>query len=248
VSGMQEETRLHAGGRKGAAAGARSGPAARPAARRPVTDSGEGAAGRTSARIDPKVAGPGTERSIVALKHRHLLGILGLTAEEITLILDTARSFAEVSTRTIKKVPTLRGKTIVNFFMEPSTRTRSSFEIAEKRLSADTLNFSPSTSSVGSSERTSSVARRTFSLRGCGAEPKLEKESIATRGSSPSRRTNAAASVAVSASVSASGSMFTVVSAKNRISRSSTIMYSPATRRTPGAVPMACSAGRIVSG
>jgi len=157
VSGMQEETRLHAGGRKGAAAGARSGPAARPAARRPVADAGEG--GQASARIDPKVAGPGTERSIVALKHRHLLGILGLAAEEITLILDTARSFAEVSTRTIKKVPTLRGKTIVNFFMEPSTRTRSSFEIAEKRLSADTLNFSLSGSSVTKGETLLDTAR-----------------------------------------------------------------------------------------
>ncbi len=93
------------------------------------------------------------------LGHRHLLGLQGLTAEEITLILDTARAFAEVSTRTIKKVPALRGKTVVNFFMEPSTRTRSSFEIAEKRLSADTLNFSPSTSSVVKGESLLDTAR-----------------------------------------------------------------------------------------
>src|SRR6266849_2390830 len=80
-------------------------------------------------------------------------------ASAITLILDTARAFAEVSTRTIKKVPALRGKTVVNFFMEPSTRTRSSFEIAEKRLSADTLNFSPSTSSVVKGESLLDTAR-----------------------------------------------------------------------------------------
>jgi aspartate carbamoyltransferase catalytic subunit len=96
---------------------------------------------------------------IAALRQRHLLGIQGLTAEEITLVLDTAASFAEVSTRAIKKVPTLRGKTIVNFFMEPSTRTRSSFEIAEKRLSADTLNFSPSSSSVVKGESLLDTAR-----------------------------------------------------------------------------------------
>ena len=76
------------------------------------------------------------------LSTRHLLGIDHLSREEIALILDTAESFAEIGTREIKKVPTLRGKTVVNFFVEPSTRTRSSFELAEKRLSADTINFS----------------------------------------------------------------------------------------------------------
>jgi aspartate carbamoyltransferase catalytic subunit len=79
---------------------------------------------------------------------RHLLGIEGLAAEDIRLILDTAESFEEVGQRAIKKVPTLRGRTVVNFFMEPSTRTRSSFEVAEKRLSADSLNFSSSSSSL----------------------------------------------------------------------------------------------------
>ena len=81
------------------------------------------------------------------LRAGHLLGIDGMEPDEISLILDTAEGFAEVGTREIKKVPTLRGKTVINFFVEPSTRTRSSFELAEKRLSADALNFSASTSS-----------------------------------------------------------------------------------------------------
>lgn len=102
---------------------------------------------------------PARERSPVALTQRHLLGIEGLSQEEITLFLDTARAFAEVSLRPIKKVPTLRGKTIVNFFMEPSTRTRSSFEIAEKRLSADTLTFTASASSVSKGETLLDTAR-----------------------------------------------------------------------------------------
>ena len=78
----------------------------------------------------------------------HLLGIEPLTPDEIALILDTAEGFSDIAAREIKKVPTLRGRTVVNFFVEPSTRTRSSFEIAEKRLSADSLNFSTSTSSL----------------------------------------------------------------------------------------------------
>ncbi|MGQ9858782.1 MAG: aspartate carbamoyltransferase catalytic subunit [Thermodesulfobacteriota bacterium] len=79
---------------------------------------------------------------------KDLLGIQDLSAEEIGLILDTADSFKEISTRDIKKVPTLRGKTVITLFYEPSTRTRTSFEIAAKRLSADTVNISVSTSSV----------------------------------------------------------------------------------------------------
>jgi len=82
------------------------------------------------------------------LNRKDLLGIQELSVEEINLVLDTAESFLEVSTREIKKVPTLRGKTVVNLFYEPSTRTRTSFEIAGKRLSADTINISASTSSV----------------------------------------------------------------------------------------------------
>jgi len=83
-----------------------------------------------------------------ALSHRDLLGIADLTPEEIVLILDTAEAMKEVGRRAIKKVPTLRGRTVVNLFFEPSTRTRTSFEIAEKRLSADTLNVAIATSSV----------------------------------------------------------------------------------------------------
>ncbi len=82
------------------------------------------------------------------LARKDILGIRDLTVEEINLILDTAESFIEVSTREIKKVPTLRGVTVLNLFYEPSTRTRTSFEIAAKRLSADTINISTATSSV----------------------------------------------------------------------------------------------------
>ena len=82
------------------------------------------------------------------LSVKHLIDTNSLTADDITQILDTARAFSEVNKRAIKKVPALRGRTIVNLFLEPSTRTRSSFELAEKRLSADALNMGGSTSSV----------------------------------------------------------------------------------------------------
>ena len=98
------------------------------------------------------------------LRSRHLLGIDGMHADEIVLILDTADSLAEIATRDIKKVPTLRGKTVVNFFVEPSTRTRSSFELAEKRLSADTVNFSASTSSFSKGETLLDTARNLESM------------------------------------------------------------------------------------
>ncbi len=81
-------------------------------------------------------------------KRKDLLGIAELDSSEIELILNTAESFKEISSREIKKVPTLRGKTVINLFFEPSTRTRTSFEIAAKRLSADAINISTSTSSV----------------------------------------------------------------------------------------------------
>src|SRR5262245_39390130 len=90
---------------------------------------------------------------------KDLLGIRDLSAEEINTILDTAESFKEVSTRAIKKVPTLRGKTIINFFFEASTRTRTSFEIAAKRLSADSINISASNSSVTKGETLIDTAR-----------------------------------------------------------------------------------------
>ena len=82
------------------------------------------------------------------LKRKDILGIQDFSVEEINLVLDTAESFIEVSTREIKKVPTLRGKTVINLFYEASTRTRTSFEIAGKRMSADTINISASSSSM----------------------------------------------------------------------------------------------------
>jgi aspartate carbamoyltransferase catalytic subunit len=83
---------------------------------------------------------------------KHLLDIESLTADEITIVLDTARAFKAVGQRAIKKVPALRGKTIVNLFIEPSTRTRISFELAEQRLSADIINFSTEASSFKKGE------------------------------------------------------------------------------------------------
>jgi aspartate carbamoyltransferase catalytic subunit len=90
----------------------------------------------------------GTDTAVPGLRGRHLLGIADLTPEEIVLVLDTAEAMKEIAARPIKKVPTLRGRTVVNLFYEPSTRTRTSFEIAEKRLSADTLNIAIASSSV----------------------------------------------------------------------------------------------------
>lgn len=83
---------------------------------------------------------------------KDLLGLRDLSAEEIELILDTAKSFSEVSQREVKKVPVLRGKTVVNLFLEPSTRTRVSFELAEKRLSADTISMASGGSSMTKGE------------------------------------------------------------------------------------------------
>lgn len=88
----------------------------------------------------------------MALSSRHLLGLQGVSKEDIQTILDTAHTFREILERPIKKVPTLQGKTIVNLFYESSTRTRISFELAEKRLSADAINFSVSGSSVSKGE------------------------------------------------------------------------------------------------
>lgn len=90
---------------------------------------------------------------------KHLLGIRELAPAEITHILDTAESFRDISRREIKKVPTLRGRTVINLFFEPSTRTRTSFEIAAKRLSADAINISASTSSVTKGETLLDTAR-----------------------------------------------------------------------------------------
>jgi len=92
-------------------------------------------------------------------RHKHILEMAQFSVEDILHVLATARSFKEISARPIKKVPTLRGKTIVNFFFEPSTRTRLSFEIAAKRMSADTFNISASTSSAQKGETLIDTAR-----------------------------------------------------------------------------------------
>lgn len=95
---------------------------------------------------------------------RHLLDIESLTADEITTILDTATAFKAVGERAIKKVPALRGKTVVNLFVEPSTRTRISFELAAQRLSADVINFSAEASSLKKGETLKDTARNLEAL------------------------------------------------------------------------------------
>jgi aspartate carbamoyltransferase catalytic subunit len=96
--------------------------------------------------------------ALTTLRSKDLLGIADLGADEIALVLDTAVAMKEIGSRSIKKVPALRGKTVVNLFFEPSTRTRTSFEIAEKRLSADTLNIAIATSSVAKGETLADTA------------------------------------------------------------------------------------------
>ena len=98
------------------------------------------------------------------LASKDVVGIAALSPDEIQLILDTAEELLEVAKRPIKKVPALRGMTVVNLFMEPSTRTRFSFEVAEKRLSADTLNFSASASSVTKGETLFDTARNLMAM------------------------------------------------------------------------------------
>ena len=98
-------------------------------------------------------------KSDMRWQRKDLLGIRELSAEEITFILDTADAFKEVGTREIKKVPALRGKTLVNFFVEPSTRTRTSFEIAAIRLSADVINISAAASSLTKGETLKDTAK-----------------------------------------------------------------------------------------
>jgi len=104
-------------------------------------------------------------RDIMALRTNNLLGIKGMSADEIKLILDTAATFKDVSERDIKKVPTLRGKTVINLFYEASTRTRTSFELAGKRLSADVINISTSTSSVVKGETLLDTARNLEAMK-----------------------------------------------------------------------------------
>ena len=114
--------------------------------------------GTDTIRSKSAVGGEPAETAARTLRHKDLLGIADLSPEEILLILDTAEAMKEIGFRPIKKVPTLRGKTVVNLFFEASTRTRTSFEIAEKRLSADTLNIAASTSSVQKGETLADTA------------------------------------------------------------------------------------------
>jgi aspartate carbamoyltransferase catalytic subunit len=99
------------------------------------------------------------------LSIKHLVGLEGVPAQDIHLFLDTAESFREVLERPIKRVPTLTGVTVLNFFYEPSTRTRTSFELAEKRLSADIINFSTITSSVSKGETLKDTIRNIESMK-----------------------------------------------------------------------------------
>lgn len=109
-------------------------------------------------RIERVGTGEG-KAAATRLEKKDLLGIAELSPAEILLILDTAEAMKEIASRPIKKVPALRGKTVINLFIEPSTRTRTSFEVAEKRLSADALNISASTSSLVKGETLSDTAR-----------------------------------------------------------------------------------------
>jgi aspartate carbamoyltransferase catalytic subunit len=95
----------------------------------------------------------------------HLLGLEGLSKDELVFLLDTAESFREISEREVKKVPTLRGKTVINLFYESSTRTRTSFEIAAKRLSADAVNITASASSVTKGETLLDTTRNLIAMR-----------------------------------------------------------------------------------
>ncbi len=101
----------------------------------------------------------------MSLSSRHLLGLKDVPKEDIQLILDTATTFHEILERPIKKVPTLQGKTVVNLFYESSTRTRISFELAEKRLSADSVNFAVSGSSVSKGETLKDTVRNIEAMK-----------------------------------------------------------------------------------
>src|SRR5580698_5466408 len=100
----------------------------------------------------------------MAWNHKHLLDIESLSAEDIVTVLDTAKAFKAVGERAIKKVPALRGKTVVNLFVEPSTRTRISFELAAQRLTADIINFSAEASSLKKGETLKDTARNLEAL------------------------------------------------------------------------------------
>jgi len=114
--------------------------------------------------VEPR-ADKKADATLTGLNHRHLLGLSDYSSAEIELILETARQFRDVLDRPIKRVPTLRGITVVNLFFEASTRTRISFELAEKRLSADTVNFSASGSSVSKGETLKDTAQNIEAMK-----------------------------------------------------------------------------------
>lgn len=120
-------------------------------------------------------------KNVYTFSHKHILSMADLSSADISFILQTAESFKEISKRSIKKVPTLRGKTVINLFFEPSTRTRLSFEIAAKRMSADTFNISASTSSTKKGETLVDTARNLAAMNpdlivirhSCSGSPRL---------------------------------------------------------------------------
>src|SRR2546426_8102206 len=104
------------------------------------------------------------QKKVMSWDRKHLLDIESLTPDEIITVLDTARAFKAVGERAIKKVPALRGRTVVNLFIEPSTRTRTSFELSEQRLSADIINFTAEASSLKKGESLKDTARNLEAL------------------------------------------------------------------------------------
>src|SRR5438552_5428773 len=113
---------------------------------------------------EPTIVSKVKTRTDLRWSRKDLLGLRELSAEEINFVLDTADAFKQVGTREIKKVPALRGKTLVNFFVEPSTRTRTSFELAAFRLSADVINISVATSSLTKGETLKDTAKNLEAL------------------------------------------------------------------------------------
>ncbi|MFQ5412014.1 MAG: aspartate carbamoyltransferase, partial [Phycisphaerae bacterium] len=112
-----------------------------------------------SAKSTPDSAARASARESMVWPHRNLLALESLSAAEINLILDTAEAFEDVSTRSVKKVPALRGRVVVNLFFEDSTRTRTSFTLAAQRLSADIIDFTAKASSLNKGETLRDTAR-----------------------------------------------------------------------------------------
>src|SRR5215204_2534662 len=118
---------------------------------------------KSSSKKNPLLPPPHNQ-PLTSWNRNHLLDIESLSADEITTVLDTARAFKAVGERAIKKVPALRGKTVINLFIEPSTRTRISFELAAIRLSADVINFTAEASSLKKGETLKDTARNLEAL------------------------------------------------------------------------------------